>query len=174
MVFLYVDDLVITGSSECEILTLKRNLKSEFEMTDLGELAYFLGIEFLKTEKGIMMHQRKYTNDVLERFQIQNCKPASTPVEANMKINETSLENHADTTLYRQIVGCLRFICHSRPEITYVVGVISKYMAKPTQAHMIAAKRILRYLKGTLCYGVLFPNQRQKCESEFVGYSNSD
>ncbi|XP_019451824.1 PREDICTED: uncharacterized protein LOC109353922 [Lupinus angustifolius] len=105
---------------------------------------------------------------------MQKCKPASTPVEANMKLDEASLENQADTTLYRQIVGCLRFICHSKPEITYGVGVISKQMAKPTQAHMVAAKRILRYLKGTLCYGVLFPIQKQNCESGFVGYSDSD
>ncbi|XP_019435314.1 PREDICTED: uncharacterized protein LOC109341799 [Lupinus angustifolius] len=174
LICLYVDDLVIIGSNEAEILKLKGELKSEFEMTNLGELAYFLGIEFLKTPRGIIMHQRKYITDVLERFQMMNCKPASVLVEGNQKPSEVEPEMLADATLYRQMVGCLRFICHSRPEITYGVGVISKYMASPTQSHMVAAKRILRYLKGTSNYGVLFPNQNQKCESSFVGFSDSD
>ncbi|CAL0309294.1 unnamed protein product [Lupinus luteus] len=105
---------------------------------------------------------------------MQNCKSASTPVEGNLKTEEEELGKLVDSTLYRQLVGCLRFICHNRPEITYGVGVISKYMANPTQAHLIAAKRIMRYLKGHLCFGVLFPNQKQKCEAVFLGYSDSD
>ncbi|XP_019465422.1 PREDICTED: uncharacterized protein LOC109363626 [Lupinus angustifolius] len=162
------------GTWEAEIRKLKGKLKSEFKMSVLEELAYFLGIEFSKTDKRIIIHQRKYTTYVLDRLQMLSCKPALVLVEGNLKLSETGFEFFAYATLYRQIVGCLRFICHSRPETTYGVGMISKHIANSTQSHMIAAKRIRRYLKGTLCYGVLFPNQKQNCESVFVGCSDLD
>ena len=112
---LYVDDLVITGSNTREIKNLKTQLGSEFEMTDLGELSYFLGIEFMKTSRGIIMHQVKYINETLKRFHMQNCNSVTVPVEANLKIDNSESEQNVYATLYRKIVGCLRFICHSRP-----------------------------------------------------------
>ncbi|XP_019447250.1 PREDICTED: uncharacterized protein LOC109350471 [Lupinus angustifolius] len=171
---LYVDDLVIIGNSEAEILKLKEELKSEFEMIDLGELAYFLGLEFLKTKTGMVMYQGKYIANILKRFHMSDCKLVTVPIEGKLGLNDAEIENPTGPTLYRQIVGCLRFICHSRPEIGYGVGVINMHMANPKLSHMIVAKRILRYLKGTLHFGILFPNQRAKTESCFVGYSDSD
>ena len=98
----------------------------QFEMTDPGELSYFLGIEFMKTSRGIIMHQRKYITETLKKFHMQNCNSVAVPVEANLKIDNSESEQNVDATLYRQIIGCLRFICHSRPEISYGGGVISK------------------------------------------------
>ncbi|XP_019438962.1 PREDICTED: uncharacterized protein LOC109344663 [Lupinus angustifolius] len=163
-----------TRSSEAEIVKLKGKLNSEFEMTDLGELAYFLGLEFLKTKSGIIMHQKKYISDVLSRFQMLDYKPVIGPVEGKVGSNDSATEKPIDPTLYRHIVGCLRFICQSRLEITYVAGVINRHMANPKQSHIIAAKRIMRYLKGTMNYGIMFPNQIEESESYFVGYSNSN
>lgn len=138
---LYVDDLVITGSNETEIEKLKLNLKSEFEMSDLGELAYFLGIEFLQTKKGVVMHQKKYVSEILKRFNMIDCNPVTVPVEGNLKLEFSENEASVDATLFRQLVGCLRFICHSRPEISYGVGLVSRFLAQPKQSHLAAARR---------------------------------
>ncbi|CAL0332983.1 unnamed protein product [Lupinus luteus] len=171
---LYVDDLVITGSNEIALHKLKGKLNSEFEMTDLGELAYFLGIEFLRTDQGIIMHQQRYITEVLERFKMQNCNPALVPVEGNPKQDLHLAQEPANATVFRQMVGCLRFVCHSIPELAYGAGMISRHMANPTQVHMTAAKRMLRYLKGTLNYGILFPTQKVNDQLQLVGYSDSD
>ncbi|XP_019457615.1 PREDICTED: uncharacterized protein LOC109358001 [Lupinus angustifolius] len=120
------------------------------------------------------MYQRKYVKDVLSRFQMLECKPIVVSVEGKVGLIDKEAENPVDPTLFRQMVGCLRFICHSRPEISYDAGVISRHMANPRQSYMIAAKRIMRYLKGTMNFGILFPNQKEVNESCFVGYLDSD
>lgn len=88
-----------------------------------------------------------------------NCNSAETPAEMNLKFGKGKGEPTADETLYREIVGSLMFICHTRPDISYVVGLVSRFMSNPKQSHMMAAKRVLRYLKWTLNYGVFFCHQ---------------
>ena len=99
-------------------------------------------------------------------------------MEANLKLGSCEQETKVDSTMFRQLVGCLRFLCHSRPEISFGVGLVSRYMKSPRQSHLVAAKRILRYLKGTLNHGVLFPthlpNQKKDGILHLVAYSDSD
>ncbi|XP_019418530.1 PREDICTED: uncharacterized protein LOC109329308 [Lupinus angustifolius] len=99
-------------------------------MADLGELPYFLGIEFKKTRLGTFMHQTKYTIDVIKRFQMLECNIASTPTETNTLCNQTEEEKQVDKTLFRQIIGSLRYICNTRPYIAYGVGLTSTFMEK--------------------------------------------
>lgn len=171
---LYVDDLLITGSSLSGIEKLKQDLKKEFEMTDLGLLSYFLGLEFLQTAKGMFMHQRKYVLEVLKKFKMHNCNVSTTPAEPNLKLDKCEHEDPVDATEYRQMVGSLRFICHTRPEISYSVGMVSRFMSDPRHSHLVAAKRILRYLQGTLGFGILFPHQEEKVWLHLIAYSDSD
>ena len=89
---------------------------------------------------------------------MDQCHKVDTPVEGNLKLDTDDHEASVDATLFRQLVECLRFVCHSRPEISYGVGLVSRFMSNPKQSHLAAAKRILRYLKGTLDYGILFPH----------------
>ena len=175
MLCLYVDDLLITGSSLTVIESLKQGLKSEFEMIDLGILSYFLGIEFAYTEKGIFMHQRKYIFEVLKKFKMMGCKPADTLATLNVKLVKSEDEGSVDGTMFRQFIGSLRFICHSRPEVAFDVGLVNRFMSDPRQKHLIAAKRIMRYLRGTLRYGILFPHHTKGDDSlHLVAYSDSD
>ncbi|CAJ2645977.1 unnamed protein product [Trifolium pratense] len=174
IICLYVDDLLITGSRIAEIAKVKDKLKSEFEMSDLGELSFFLGMEFMRREDGIVMHQQKYIGELLEKFEMKSCNPLSNPSETNTKIDECSDEEKVDPTVFRQIVGSLRYVCNSRPDICYDVSVISRFMHDPRKSHMIAAKRILRYLKGTLEIGLLFPIGTNSAGSTLIGYSDSD
>lgn len=100
LICLYVDALLI-NSDQKEIEELKTKLKSEFEMTDLEELTYFLGLEFVKTEKGIVLHQSRYISEVLKRFNMKDCNPASTPVENGISLIKDEVEKSVDGTLFK-------------------------------------------------------------------------
>ena len=110
IICLYVDDLLVTRNDSTEIERFKVLMKSEFDMTDLGKLTYFLGIEFITTEERIMMQQKKYTDDVLKWFNMANYNLAATPTKTNPKW-ESNYEGEAvDSTLLKQIVGSLRYL----------------------------------------------------------------
>ncbi|XP_019431383.1 PREDICTED: uncharacterized protein LOC109338567 [Lupinus angustifolius] len=105
---------------------------------------------------------------------MQNCNPVMISAEGSVKQDDSTIQKSVDATLFRKMVGCLGFVCHSRPELGYSAGVISRHMANPNQTHMTTAKKIMRYLKGTLSYGIMFPNQRKEDELQLVGCSDSD
>lgn len=150
LICLYVDDLMVTGNDMSEIEEFKSKMKSESEMIDLGALSYFLGLEFKELKEGIIMHQKKYISEVLKKYNMSNCNFAATPVDTNAKLQKGEHENGVDATLFKSLVGSLRYICNSRPDISFGVGLVSRFMDDPRHSHWIAAKRILRYLKGTL------------------------
>ena len=141
-----MDDLIITGDVNEEIEQFKEKMKSEFDMTNLGILHYFLGFEFMHIQKGIILHQRKYTGE--------NCNTTPVLVMPNLKLIEELDEKPVDATLFKQIIGSLRFLCNSRPDISYGVGLLSRFMGNPQSPHMTATKHILRYLKGTSEFGL--------------------
>ena len=128
----------------------------EFEMYDLRKLSYFLGMEFQMSKQGMVLHQRKYVKEILKRFIMDDSNPASSPVEPNVNLEKNGEENKVDTTLFKQIVGSLGYVCNNRPDIGFVVGLVSRYMGEPRVLHMKAARRILRYLKGSINCGILF------------------
>ncbi|KAF5812790.1 putative RNA-directed DNA polymerase [Helianthus annuus] len=153
---IYVDDMIITGDDTEEIARLKRNLFSKFEMKDLGNLKYFLGIEVLRSKQGIFICQKKYVLDLLAETGLIDCKPADTPMVVNHNLHMELNGELADKGRYQRLVGKLIYLSHTRPDIAYAVGVVSQFMHQPQVAHMEAAQRILRYLKGTAGHGVLF------------------
>jgi len=105
---------------------LQEKLKSQFEMTNLGELSFFLGMEFLKLKNGMVMHKQKYIGELLEKFEMKKCNSVSNSYETNSKLDECSEEEKVDSTKFKNIVGSLRCLCSSRPDICYSVSVISK------------------------------------------------
>ena len=107
VVVVYVDDVIITGDCEKDIDQVKGLLKAEFDMKDLGELMYFLGIEVIGAVDGIWLLQRKYVLDMLEKFGMTGCKPIATPIEQNAKLRSDVGEVLEDATLYRKVVGSL-------------------------------------------------------------------
>ena len=143
----------------------------EFEMSDLGLMHYFLGIEVMQTVNGIFIGQKKYVHDILERFQMKDCNPVSTPTEFGLKLNKDHGGKKVDSTLYKQIVGSLMYLTATRPDIMYSVNLISRYMENPTEMHLLTAKKILRYLQGTKDFG-LFYKKGEKME--LVGFTDSD
>jgi hypothetical protein len=127
VIVIYVDDLIITKDSDVDIFDLKKNLKQKFEMKDLGELHYFLGIEVIPSLKGIWL-LLKYALNKLFEYGMMGCKPISIPLEQNVKLSVDEGDLIEDTTMYRRIVGSLIYMTITRPDLSYAVGVVSQFM----------------------------------------------
>lgn len=171
MVCLYVDDLVFTSNNAGLVESFKKSIMKEFEMSDLGLMSYFLGVEVVQRSDGIFISQRKYVADILKKFKMDMCNPTKTPVEVGTKLTKKGEGPLVDPTLFKQIVGSLRYLTCTRPDISYGVGLISRFMESPNQSHMKVARRIMRYLKGTQDFG-LFYDSTDNCA--LLGYSDSD
>lgn len=168
---LYVNDLIFTGNDSIMFADFKKSMMDEFEMFDLGKMHYFLGLEVVQSDDGIFVSQKKYVREILDRFKMQNCNLATTPVEFGLKLCKVGSEKKVDNIFYKQIVGSLMYLTTIRPDIMYVVSLISRYMESPTEIHLLAAKRILRYLQGTKDF-VLFYKKGEK--SDLIGFTDSD
>lgn len=171
VVSLYVDDLLVTGEDPRNVDKLRHELEKEFEMSSLGLMNYFLGVEVIQCQRGIFISQEKYIKDLLKKFNLEECNPMSTPMIQGEKYQKEDGTPKVNPTLYRSLIGSLLYVCSSRPDIMYAVCVLSRYMQAPTQTHLKGAKRVLRYLKGTSDYGVWY---EAKDELKLVGYSDSD
>ena len=171
IVCLYVDDQIYTGSDTAMLESFKKSMMAEFEMSDLGMMHYFLGIEVLQSSIGILISQKKYVGEILDKFQMKDCNPVNTPSEFVLKLNKDDGRKKVNNTLYKQIVGSLMYLTATRPDIMHAVSVISRYMECPTEIHLLAAKRILRYLQGTKEFGLFFKKGEK---SDLFGFTDSD
>jgi hypothetical protein len=151
---LYVDDLILTGSDSKLLNHVKTILKKKFEMTDLGFLHYFLVLQVLQTNEGIFLSQSKYACDLLRRFHMDDCKPTPSPFQSGVKLSATCTSLKVDATLYRQSVGNLLYLTHTHPDLSFVVGLVSRYMQTPHEIHWKVAKRILCYVRGTVQFRI--------------------
>ncbi|XP_042026885.1 uncharacterized mitochondrial protein AtMg00810-like [Salvia splendens] len=122
---IYLDDMIITGDDNEEIQSLRENLVKEFAMKDLGALKYFLGIKVLRSRHGIFLRQKKYVLDLLAETGLLECKPAETPMITNHGLKIEEGVDLADRERYQRLVGKLIYLSHTRPDITYAVGVVS-------------------------------------------------
>jgi hypothetical protein len=103
-------------------------MQCEFEMTDLGKLSYFLGLEFKGSKLGVIMHQQKYISELLERFNMVDCNIATNPSETNAKLDECNNEEKVEATEFKQIVESLRYLCNGRRDICFAVSIIKRFM----------------------------------------------
>ncbi|KAE8666178.1 Detected protein of unknown function [Hibiscus syriacus] len=140
-------------------------------MKELGQLKNFLGLDVDRTSERIFMCQQKYAKDLLERFGMLECKSNSTPMEPNVKICTHKGKDLEDATMYRQLVGSLIYLTLTRPDISYAVGVMSRYMKNPNKPHLEAVRQILRYVKSTIDYSLLY---RKGEDCKLVGYCDAD
>ncbi|KAK5776596.1 hypothetical protein PVK06_044556 [Gossypium arboreum] len=140
-------------------------------MTDLGVMTYFLGMEVNQFDQGIFISQDAFTLKILNRFCMTNCKTVRTPVAQGEKLTSSGNQERVDEKEYRSLVGCLLYLTATRPNIMFGVSLLSRFMHCYDVVHYKAAKRILRYVKGTLSYGVKFEKEK---ELKLTGYSDSD
>ncbi|KAJ8770389.1 hypothetical protein K2173_015003 [Erythroxylum novogranatense] len=140
-------------------------------MKDLGLLQYFLGLEVMQSNDGIFVCQKKYVADLLKRFNMANCEVVATPMNVNKKLQREDGTEKNNSTLFRSLVGGLNYLTHTRPNIAFSVSVVPRFMHNPTKQHFIATKRILRYIAGTLNFGIWYckvPN------FSLIGFTDND
>jgi histone deacetylase 1/2 len=143
----YVDDIIITGSSSHLVSSLVQKLNFVFNLKQSGILDYFLGII---TNSTLLLTQSKYLKDLLTKTNMLECNSISTPMKSTCKLSKVGSDKFHDPSLYRSFVGSLQYATITRPEIVYAVNKVCQFMSNPLESHRIAVKRILRYLKGTL------------------------
>ena len=162
IMIVYVDDIILTGDYFEEIKYLKEILGREFEIKDLGQLKYFLGMEVARSHKGIYVSQRKYTLDLLKDTGMLGCKPVPTPMDLVNKVQLEETEQLTDKRRYQRLVGKLIYLSHTRPDIGFSVGMVSRYMNEPMVKHLEAVFRILQYLKQNPGGGLFFKKSADK------------
>ena len=168
---LYVDDIILTASSQQLLRRVIDALMKEFAMKDLGPLHHFLGMAVQRRGDSLFLSQRQYALDILTRHGMADCKPCSTPVDTCAKVSATAGPSVADPTAYRSLAGALQYLTFTRPDIAYAVQQICLHMHDPRESHLVAAKRILRYLQGTLDHGLAIP---RTSPTQLVVYTDAD
>jgi histone deacetylase 1/2 len=153
----YVDDIVLAGSSATAIECLVQTLARTFPIKDLGRLDYFLGIEASYTDQGMVLSQHKYVLDLLQHAHMEGCRAISTPMSTSAKLSKDAGDvlSISDASSYRSLVGGLQYLTLTRPDISFAVNKVCQFLAQPTTVHYEAVKRILRYLRGTASSGLL-------------------
>ncbi|KAF5199308.1 Retrovirus-related pol polyprotein from transposon tnt 1-94 [Thalictrum thalictroides] len=156
IILVYVDDIVLTGNVPSLLSTFIATLSRAFEIRDFGPLHYFLGIDVSSLRSGLHLSQTKYTLELLICSNMLDCKPCSTPLRAKSQLSVSDGTLLPDASEYRHLVGSLQYLTLTRPDIAYVVHIVSQFMSAPRTDHYTAVKRILRYLKGSLDFGLVF------------------
>ncbi|KAM1689141.1 hypothetical protein EV2_037740 [Malus domestica] len=171
IVSLYVDDIIYTGNSDEMIQEFKKDMMKQYEMSDLGLLHHFLGLGIVQTDKSIFIHQKKYAKSLLEKFGLKECKAVKTPLAVDDKLSKEDGSEDADESLYRTVVGSLLYLTATRPDLMYASCLLARFMHKPTRKHMGTAKRVLRYVQGTLDFGIEYVKGKA---AVLIGYCDSD
>lgn len=171
IVCFYVDDLIFTENSEAMFAKFREAMTRQFEMTDMGLMSYFLGIEVQQTNEGIFILQKKYADNILKKFKIESVTPIRTPIAEHLEMKKEGTGELVNPTYFKSIVGSLRYLTSTRLNIVYGVGLISRFMERTHPSHLHAAKRILRYVSGTRDHEILYTYYDN---FSLLGYTDSD
>ncbi|KAB2612682.1 hypothetical protein D8674_034998 [Pyrus ussuriensis x Pyrus communis] len=136
-----------------------------------GELNFFLGLQVKQSEDGIFVFQTKYASELVKKFGLHSAKPVSNPMATTTKLHKDPNGKSVDQTLYRSMIGSLLYLTASRPDISFSVGACARYQADPKESHLETVKRIIRYVSGTIDYGLHYSFETN---SEIAGFSDAD
>lgn len=174
-ILVYVDDMLVASKSLLAVTDCKTSISNIFEVRDLGEARFFLGMEIVRdrSNRTLKLSQRRATAELLEKFGMECTRTRDTPLSASTKLTKES-GNNLTTMPYSALVGSLLYLAHcTRPDITQAVGALARYMAAPSQAHWLAAKSVLRYLAGTSDQGLVYAADgttiQGYCDADFAG-----
>ena len=168
---IYVDDIILATNNAHSCQKFKEYLNQCFSIKDLGPLKYFLGIEVARGEKGLFLCQRKYALEIVDECSLLGAKPANFPMDQNHQLALAHSKELEDPTSYRRLIGRLIYLTITRPDLTYAVHILSQFMQAPREDHMNAARRVVRYIKGSAGQGILLP---RASDLQLVSYCDSD
>jgi hypothetical protein len=168
---IYVDDIIFGSTNQDFCEEFGKIMAKEFEMSMIGKLSYFLGLQIKQLKNGTFMSQGKYIKDMLKKFGMNEAKPISTPIGTNGSLDSNKSGNMVDQKIYRSMIGSLLYVTTSRADIMFSVCMCARFQASPRESHLTATKRILRYLKHTQDVGLWYP---KGAKFELVDYSDLD
>nr|KAJ0188603.1 hypothetical protein LSAT_V11C900505350 [Lactuca sativa] len=171
LVQIYVDDIIFGSPNEKLSKEFAEIMSQRFEMSMMGKMTFFLGLEVQQQKSGISICQSKYISDLLVKYSLSDCKPASTPVSKTDKIHVDPTGTDVNHSLYRGMIGSLLYLTASRPDIMFGTILCARFQANPKESHLMAVKRIFRYLKGTQNLALWYPRDSA---FELFGYTDSD
>lgn len=180
VVLVYVDDMLVAGNDLRLIEQTKEELHAKFKIKDLGQLRFFLGIEFSRSSKGILMNQRKYALELIEELGLTGAKPSWTPLDPNMKLTTAEVDkaggvtgDHTLTDIgsYQRLIGRLLYLTMTRPDISFAVQTLSQFLQNPKKSHMEAAIKVVKYVKREPAVGILMSSKK---ENKLVAYCDAD
>ncbi|KAI0991637.1 hypothetical protein K3495_g16550, partial [Podosphaera aphanis] len=156
---IYVDDILMFGSNNKNLDNIQNTLQSKFECTNLGNVHYILGIQIEIKEQYLSLGQQSYVLKILERFGMVDCHSVGTPLDPGTQLQKGKPEEQLDDpTVYQSIIGSLMYACvATRPDLAHAVTLLSQFSSCPNNSHLAAAKRVLRYLKGTADWKLYYP-----------------
>ena len=144
-------------------------MQDEFEMSMIGELIHFLGLQIRQQDSGIFLSQSKYAKNLMKKFGLDFANSVRTPTSPNVKLTVDLLGKSVDPSLYRSMIGSFLYLTASRPDISYNVGVCARYQVNPKESHLTALKRIIKYVKTTSEFGVWY---KKDTSDVLAGYSD--
>jgi hypothetical protein len=168
---IYVDDIIFGGSSHTLVSRFQEMMESEFQMSMMGLLTFFLGIQVKQMKQGTFVHQAKYTNDLMKKFNIAEVKPVSTPMSSAASLGPAEDGEAVDQREYRSMIGSLMYLTATRPDIQFVVGLCERFQASPRSSHQTTVQRVFRYLKHTPEFGIWYS---ASSSLDLVGFSDAD
>ena len=171
MIEVYVDDIIFRSDDDRLSQQFAKDMQNEFEMSLLGELNFFLGLQISQLNDGIFISQSKYIKEMLKKFGMEDCKPVSTPMITGCKLSNDDESKEVDQKLYRSMIGSLLYVTTSRPDVMQAVRLVARFQANLKEAYVLAIKRIFRYLKGTIEFGLWYPKGN---ELTLVSYIDAD
>nr|GEZ10812.1 retrovirus-related Pol polyprotein from transposon TNT 1-94 [Tanacetum cinerariifolium] len=147
---IYVDDIIFASNDPkaCDIFSNK--MSSKFQMSMMGEMSFFLGLQVSQNPRGIFINQSKFSLEILKKFGMDSYDPVDTPMVDRLKLDEDPLGIPVNQTRFRSMVGSLMYLTASRSDLVFVVCMCARYQASPTKKHLKALKRVFRYLRGTI------------------------
>ncbi|GJY43690.1 retrovirus-related pol polyprotein from transposon TNT 1-94 [Tanacetum coccineum] len=157
LVQIYVDDIIFasTDPKACEIFSYE--MSSKFQMSMMGQMSFFLGLQVSQNPGGIFINQSKFALEILKKFGMDSCDPVDTPMVDRLKLDEDPLGIPVDQTRFRSMVGSLMYLTVSRPDLVFALCMCARYQASPTKKHLEALKRVFRYFRGTINWGLWYP-----------------
>ena len=168
---MYVDDIIF-GSTNADLSKEFADVMAQkFEMSMMGELKFFLGLQVQQLPDGIFISQGKYIVDLLKKFGFTDCRPTKTPMSTANHLTADSSNTNTNSTSYRGMIGSLLYLTASRPDIMFATSMCTRYQANLKESHLQAVKRIFRYLKHTPHLGLWYPRDSS---FELIGYTYSD
>jgi len=168
---IYVNDIVFGGMSNKMVQHFVHQMKSEFEISLVGELNYFLGLQVKQMEDTMFISQSKYAKNIVKKFGLENSSHKRTPATTHLKLSKDENGVAVDQSLYKSMIESLIYLTKSRPDITFVVGVCGRYQAEPKMTDLVQVKRILKFINGTTDYGILYSHSDN---SWLIGYCDAD